>query len=115
MNAEWVSEEIQRVTRFKVTDVDPVAPSYGDRMFLPEWVTITVTVSVSADEPEVYGPVWDANVRGMWMLRGGRPGKQEHVERYWSSHRDVPAWLRTLGERCVANLRAEQPAPPAVN
>lgn len=104
MDMSHVSDEIEHTSRFTLTGADPIeAPHSDSRRFLPMAVTITVSSSVSTDEPDMYGPTWEATVRGPWLRKDGTVGQQEHAERYWQRHVNVPAWLATLGERCVAN------------
>lgn len=111
MDATWTAEDAERTTRYTLTNVEPVEIFHSDgRRFQPVAVAIRVHVSVSLDEPEQYGPTWEATVRGPWLLRSGAVGKVEHVERYWQGHRDVPAWLDTLARDCLAIAGLDVPA-----
>ena len=104
VDATWQSEDAERVTRFTVTDVEPIEVLHSDgRRFQPEGVSVRVHVSVSLDDPEPYGPTWDATVRGHWIKADGSIGKNETTERYWQGHATVPAWLDVLALRCLGN------------
>lgn len=105
MDAKWISESAERRTRFVVTDVEPMHAQYdsNDRRFQPASVSVTVSAETSLEDPEGYGPSWEATVRGPYLKADGSVGKQEHVGRYWQGHRDVPEWLNQLGRDCLAN------------